>query len=192
MNQFDKFWGSTENKVGLQQFFISWVVSNYDGDIPVYLGGCHIDSKDFCYKVVKREVINALRLKCHYDEADDRIMFHVNDDVKLDNFEVVHVVSGDTDVFVSLMYHYLTWKRLGLQQICVHHIGNVSPVHEAVENLSDVVVCILPAVHALSGCDTSSKVGTKVQAFKAAQKSEHRSFITFGIAPLDEDMFLAA
>ena len=92
-SEFDTFWGSTENKVGLQQFFISWVVANYDGDIPVYLGGCHIDSKDFCYKVVKGEVINALRLKCHYDEADDRIMFHVNDDVKLDNFEVVHVVS---------------------------------------------------------------------------------------------------
>ena len=96
--EFDKFWGSTENKVGLQQFFISWVVANYDSDIPVYFGGCHIDSKDFCYKVIKGEVVNALHLKCHYDEADDRIMFHVNDAVKLDNFEVVHVVSRDTDV----------------------------------------------------------------------------------------------
>ena len=168
-SEFDKFWGSTENKVGLQQFFISWVVANY----------CHIDSKDFCYKVVKGEVINALRLKCHYDEADDRIMFYVNDAVTLGNFEVVHVVSGDTDVFVSLMYHYLTWKILGLQQIWVHHIVNLSPVHEAMENLSDDVVCILPAVYALSGCDASSKVETKVQAFKAAQKSEHRSLITF-------------
>ena len=90
------------------------------------------------------------------------------------------------------MYHYLTWKKSGLQQIWVHHIGNVSSVRKAVENISDDVVCILPAVHALSGCDTSSKVGMKVQACKAVQKSEHRSLITFGIAPLDEDMFPAA
>ena len=39
-------------------------------------------------------------------------MFHVNDAVKLDNFEVVHVVSGDIDVFVSLMYRYLIVEEI--------------------------------------------------------------------------------
>ena len=35
----------------------------------------------------------------------------------------------------------------------------------------------LPTIHALTGCDTTSKVGTKLQAYKAANKMLLRAFI---------------
>ena len=110
----------------------------------------------------------------------------------MDQFEVAHVDSGDTDVFVSLMYHFVSWVQTGLREIWVHHTGDTSPLHEAVTNLPEEVVRMLPAAHALSGCDTTSKVGTKLQAFRAAQKPEHHPLIEFGIAPLTEDMSIAA
>ena len=88
------------------------------------LSGCHIDSKDTRYKLVNGELIDIPSLKCSYDEADDRIMYHLNHAVRTDHFTCAHVVSGDTDILVSLMYHYLSWSKEGLQEIWMHHVGN--------------------------------------------------------------------
>lgn len=190
-SEFERFWSSSENKVGLQQFFISWLVETYEDDKPVYLGGCHVDSKDSCYKLVNGEYIDVPSLKCSYDEADDRIMYHLNHAVQTDHFTCAHVAFADTDILVCLMYHHLTWSRYGLREIWMHHAGNVTPLHESVANLPEEVIRILPAIHALTGCDTTSKIGTKLQAFKAAQNPEYRLLAEFGIRPLDEDMFNA-
>ena len=124
-------------------------------------------------------MIDVLNLKCSYDEADDHIMFHLNHAVKTENIAFTHVVSGDTDIFVCLMYHYLNWRAYGLHEIWVHHIGVATPLHESVAILPDEVVRILPAIHALTGCDTTRKIGSKLQAFNAAQKSEHFKLETF-------------
>ena len=190
-SEFERFWSTSENKIGLQQFFITWLTENYKDEKPVYLGGCHVGSKDICYKLVNGELIDVPSLKCYYDEADDR-MYHLNHAVQTDTFSCAHVVSGDTDILVSLMYHYLTWSSYGLQEIWMHHGGSVTPLHESVSNLFEEVTRILPAIHALSGCDTTCKIGTKLQAFKAAKKPEHHSQKDFGIRPLDEDIFNAA
>ena len=167
----------------MQQFFITWLTENYKDEKPVYLGGCHVGSKAICYKLVNGELIDVPSLKCYYDEVDDRIMYHLNHAVRTDTFSCAHVVSGDTDILVSLMYHYLTWSSYGLQEIWMHHGGSVTPLHESVSNLSEEVTRILPAIHALSGCDPTCKIGTKLQAFKAAKKTEHHSLKDFGIRP---------
>ena len=44
--EFERFWSTSENKIGLQQFFISWLTENYKYEKPVYLGGCHVGGKD--------------------------------------------------------------------------------------------------------------------------------------------------
>ena len=49
----------------------------------------------------------------------------------------------------------------------------------------------MPAIHSLTACDTTSKIGTKLQSFKAAQKHEHHILAEFGARPRDEDMFNA-
>ena len=43
-------------------------------------------------------------------------------------------------------------------------------------------------IHALSGCDTTSKVGSKLQAFNAAYKAEHPVLVDFGVKTLDDDI----
>ena len=155
----------------------------------MYLGGCNINDKNSCLKIANGNPSTVGALKCFYDEADDRLMFHLNHAVKLGRFEVAHVLTGDTDIFVNLMYHFRDWSDYGLLEIWCHHLNKMSPVHEAVYNLPDDVVRILPAIHALRGCDTTSKVGTKLQAFKAAHKPEYAALNRFGVDPLNEEMF---
>ena len=116
-------------------------------------------------------------------------MHRLNPAVQTDHFVCAHVASRYTDILVCLMYHHLTWSRYGLREIWMHHAGNVTPLHESVANLPDEVTRILPAIHSLTGCDTTSKIGTKLQAFKAAQKPEHHILAEFGVRPLDEEMF---
>ena len=44
------------------------------------------------------------------------------------------------------------------------------PIQEAADVLKSGVVDILPAVHALTGCGTTSTVGSKCAALQAAEK----------------------
>ena len=65
------------------------------------------------------------------------------------------------------------------------------PVHSLYEQLPTNVANVLPAVHALTGCDTVSKVGTKRMILKAS--FDHYNLIQdFGKAPLSEDMMISA
>ena len=136
-------WPSTENKVRLQQFFIKWLSETYKDRKPVYLGGSHVDNLSACLRVSEGHVSYVRLLKCGNEEADDRIMFHINHAVIMDQFQKVIVASADTDV------------------------------HNLVRFMKSVVVDVLPAVHALSGCDTTSKVGTKKSALQAAEETGH-------------------
>ena len=80
----------------------------------------------------------------------------------------------------------------GLQDLWFHHNGSAIPLHESFESLPIEVVRVLPAIHALTGCDTTSKVGTKLQAFHAAHKSEHFILAEFGNGVLNDSMILSA
>ena len=82
----------------------------------------------------------------------------------------VLVDSHDTDVFVSLIYHFnKIWQ---LQKLYVK-LGkgktkkNV-PVHLLVDQLDNGLVLCLPAIHALSGCDSTSKVGPKLSRLRSS------------------------
>ena len=191
-SEFCKFWALNENKVGFQQFFISYVQENYKGIVPLYLGCSNGNDRNGCIKVVNGTSSSTRILKCSFDEADDRLMYHLNHAVKADRFKVAHVMTSDTDIFVNLMYHLRDWKTHGLDKVWFHSFGNVTPLHEAGENLPSNVVYILPTVHALSDCDTTSKIGTKMQAFKAAFKSEYSASKDFGISPLENDTYIIA
>ena len=87
------------------------------------------------------------------------------------------------------MYNFSNWPVHGLKEIWFHHLNKISPIHDYVQNLPINVVQLLPTIHALTGCDTTSKVSSKLQAFKAAQKPEYASLIKFGISKLAECMY---
>ena len=50
------------------------------------------------------------------------------------------------------------------------------------------VLSTIPAVHCLTGCDTTSKISTKPTAIKVAQASASDYPMDFGKHPLTEDM----
>ena len=59
--------------------------------------------------------------------------------------------------FVSLTFHFETqWKRKQVIELWEVHGDQVSLVHKAISCLDLSLVYILPAVHALTGCDTTS------------------------------------
>ena len=97
-----------------------------------------------------------------------------------------------TNIFVCLMYLFLNWCMHGLQDLWFHHNGSAIPLHESFESLPIEVVRVLPAIHALTGCDTTSKVGTKLQAFHADHKSEDFILAELGNGVLNDSMILSA
>ena len=135
-------------------------------------------------------------LKCDHEEVDDRIMFHVNHAVTVESLRRIIVASADTDVFVCLMYHFSRWTHFDLTEIWV--LGGQGatrraiPVHDLAERIELRVRDILPAVHVLTGCDTTSKVGTKKAALKAAECTGSELLSGFGKEPLSDDMITAA
>ena len=101
------------------------------------------------------------RLDCTHAEADDRMMFHVQDILsQRSEPTTITLLSGDTDVFVCLLYHFtVNWRDLGLQELwLVRNSGvkrSILPLHDICLALGNELVMCLPALHALTGCDTS-------------------------------------
>ena len=132
-------------------------------------------------------------LRSTHDEADDCMMTHINHAVRVDCCSASLICSRDSDVYVSFMYHFTrTWKNHGLVQAWMEDMGTYIPIHSMCDELGEDIVEILPAVHTLTGCDTTSKVGTKKKAFDVMKKGEHQQLQTFGLGVLDNTMLHVA
>ena len=59
-----------------------------------------MDNLSACLRVSERHESYVHLLKCDHEEADDRIMFHINHKVIIDQFRKVIVASADTDIFI--------------------------------------------------------------------------------------------
>ena len=191
--ELDKFWASNENKMKLQQHFIKYVLETYNEEKVVYLGGSHLDKPSSCIKISMGNAILVRMLNCEHEEADDRIMFHISHAVKVDKLKRVTVASADTDVFVCLLYNFNNWVLYAdikeIWMLCGHGITTRAvPIHDLFSVMNPEVVSILPAVHALGGCDTTSKIGTKKASLKAAEKYGFQMLFRFGEDDLTPEM----
>ena len=93
----DRFWASCENKVRFQQFFIKWITENYTDDKPLFLGGSNANDETTCLRTMSGNVQEIRLLKSDHEKVDDRIMFHVNRAVTVENFRRIIVASADTE-----------------------------------------------------------------------------------------------
>ena len=90
----------------------------------------------------------------------------------------VSVVTPDTDIFVNLLYYLQNaWHGLNLYllrkgdvKVKTIHQKELYPLHCLLGRLDSNLVRSLPAGHALTGCDTVAKVGTKFALLKALQQ----------------------
>ena len=163
----DMFWSSMLNKVRLQEYVFKWMLQNVVSEKEIIFGGVNGGE---CRKLLAGIESEITELSSNQEEADDRIMFHINDVVVKHGVQSVLVDSPDTDVFVNLIFHFhKTWQ---LQKLFVK-LGKrknkkTVPVHLLVDQLDNNLVSCLPAIHALSGCDSTSKVGPKLSGMKAS------------------------
>ena len=77
-------------------------------------------------------------------------------------------LSVDTDVMVLALYFTTDLKTNGLSELwmrsCVGDSTRYIPLHLIFERKPAELRSVLPAIHILTGCDTTSKVGTKLYA----------------------------
>lgn len=184
----ENFWSSSISKMAFQAFFVKWLASNYQGTKLLYLG---ISPQAW---VVSAECTSPFpQLNCSHEEADDRMMFHVQHILTHRTGPTsLSLLSGDTDVFVCLLYHItVNWKDLGLQELWLIRNSGVKrsllPLHDICKELGVELTKCLPALHALTGCDTTSKVSTKLAALNAVRKLGNSVLIlNFDSLPLTE------
>ena len=67
----------------------------------------------------------------------------------------------------------------------------ILPIHDLANDLDSDFVEVLPAIHALNGCDTASKVGTKSRAVREGADCYHLLY-TFGWDALSDEMIADA
>ena len=101
-------------------------------------------------------------------------MFHLNHAVKVAKYHSVAVVSTDTDAFVCSVQHFKQLAFFDLNE-CWYIRGRSDsttavPIHDLVNHMNADVVNILPPVHALTRCDTISKIGSKAAALKVGNE----------------------
>ncbi|KAK3746863.1 hypothetical protein QZH41_000037 [Actinostola sp. cb2023] len=140
------------------------------------LAGCFEDS-DYTLLVTTDGESPLQHMLSDHEEADTRMLLHAQD-CKHDHRRIV-VQSPDTDVAVLCVYAYHLiaseelWFRTGVKDKL-----RFIPVHRLAEKLGNDLSIMLPAFHALTGCDTTSglfQIG-KRKAWKALLKNMHFNF----------------
>ena len=109
-------------------------------------------------------------LKTDFQEADLVIPIHVLDCFK-SGFHKVLVVSNDTDITVELLYYVPVFKQHGMLELWIEAgRGNTArhvPLHILYPRVGSDLCLVLPALYTLTGCDSTSKIGTKKSALHA-------------------------
>ena len=105
----DRFWPSSDNKMKFQQAFIDWMTFHCQSNIPVFLGGANTENITSCIQISDGEVIAVPSLRNDHEEADDRMMYHLNQSIKDEGFEKVIIASAElTQMFSYVLSIILT------------------------------------------------------------------------------------
>ena len=171
----DSFWPSADNKVKLELLLRNWLKEYYKHQniqglkivFSQVVGASVSASSEF---ISDGKLSEILCLDSSIEEADIRIIPHCLDSVKSGLMRLV-ILSNDTDVFVVSMYFANHFKSLGLKELWFRAGKGDKirfiPLHVLVSSVGQSMCDVLPAVHALTGCDITSKFGTKSAALKA-------------------------
>ena len=122
-----------------------------------------------CQSFHNGSVLNYTDLDIELEEADERLIPHALHATKKGSSRIV-ILSSDTDVFVLGLFYWKLLHSHGLDELWMRGgIGDTTryiPLHTLGEKSPELCE-VLPAAHALTGCDITSKVGTKHGAIKA-------------------------
>ena len=74
----DMFWSLMFNTVRLQEYVFKWMLQNVESDKDIFFGGVYGGE---CRKLLAGTETQITEFSSNQEEADDRIMFHINDGV---------------------------------------------------------------------------------------------------------------
>lgn len=172
--KFRNFLKLSENKRSLLKFVSVYILENSADQLQmeetmIIAGG--FENPELCYSVNKNSVAELKDLKSNHYEADTRLIIHVLYEYKISHQKKVLVKSVDTDVFVLLIYYYSEFiKQNSLEETDLFmELGQgnkkrIISISEIVQKLENGVCECLPALHVLTGCDTTNamfKIGKK-------------------------------
>ena len=183
--EMDRFWSSSNNKVKLQMLLHEQAIKRAV-EAP---SSVHVVASCFSGEsgsVPCKQVLNGdsaaeiANLYCpDVEEADARIVPHAMHAVR-SGIERILVLSGDTDVFVLLMFYWSSLHSEGLKELWIRAgVANSTryiPVHTLAPRVGTGLCCLLPLVHTLTGCDYTSKVGSKHAAINADPVDKLKDF----------------
>ena len=102
-----------------------------------------------------------------------RIISHVSKSVSR-NFTNIVVISNDTDVLILLLHYLPQFIENGLEELWIKFgAGGHSrfvPLHVMYNNMNKELHSVILKAHILTGCDATSKIGTKKGALKVSPK----------------------
>ena len=168
------FWASSNNKSKLQKLlkkYLMTTVHDQNPNLELVLSGAYGEVEiSNCYKICQHNTTAVSSLDLDIEEADVRIIPHALDAVTLGSTRVV-LMSNDTDVLVISLCYWDLFKAHGLKELWMR--GGVAdttryiPLHTLAMKIGQSVCKLLPALHHLTGSDSTSKFGTKLGALTA-------------------------
>ena len=118
-------------------------------------------------------------LDSNIEEADSRIIPHIEKAI-MRGVQKVIVLSNDTDVFVLVLYYVHYFMEKGLVEIWMKYgTGEgerLIPMYILGNIIKPKLCKIILKAHILTGCDVTSKVGTKLAALNSEPELYLESF----------------
>ena len=163
-----KFLSSGTNKQALIRFIGDHILGFYTSNAVLEDGQSLVLAGVFSNPDVKKveTAFDCVGLNSSQEEADTRIILHalnMNNQFKDKNvMGRIVIKSLDTDVLVLLVHYFSRMSNISELWFQTGTITTLKdgrryiPVHDLCKSLSAVLCRILPAAHALTGCDTTS------------------------------------
>jgi hypothetical protein len=170
----EKFWGSSSNKVKLQSFFSETALNiARENNVNIVLSGTVVNNEvQPCKAVINRtDYLDIELLKSSIEEADCRIIPHINWSVTSMGYKNFVILSNDTDVLVLTLNYFKHFKASGIQKVWIRMGSGAAkrhiPIHHLYDRMPKPLIKVVLAAHIGTGCDTLSKIGTKLAALNA-------------------------
>lgn len=159
-----RFLKNRENKGNLTDFLSENLISSArvhlkENQYLVVGGG--FKERERVMRVSRNQCEQLHHLESTHQEADTMIILHTIDYANL-GYDQVIVRCDDTDVLILLLYYSQT-SHINKNMKIFMHTGHRDkerfvPVHLISQKLGSIVCSILPAIHAITGCDSTSSI----------------------------------
>ena len=172
--QMGKFWPLSDNKVKFQRFAKSYLLHLAKRVHRQLIVSGTVDGEDSIpaqHLNSGMDIAEISELQLPFEEADMRLIPHIQWDVINCSRSSVTVVSDDTDVLILLLFYFKHFSQNGLQKLYLQK-GRGSnkkmfPIHTMYSNLGEQFCKTLLKAHLGTGADYLSKIGTKKSSLNA-------------------------